>query len=254
MIAVDKEDCPAMCETGEKPRRSLLEATTNTRRVTLVPAGSGAAPARHSVWRSDAPVRRLETDEALLKQNGITTLIDLRTEAETRRKPCAYADRAGFLYRPMPVTEGAVPPATLEEVPASYMRIALQPGMDRVFRFIAEAEDGVMVCCTAGKDRTGVVSALLQLTCGVDHGTIIADYAVSREYNRVRLERFLAEHPEVDRQVVLASEISMKRFIALLLDRFGDMDAYYRTIGLGAAEIRRLRETLAGPSSRRNDP
>ena len=230
---------------GEYPE-SLLGVTANTREVTVRPALSGEQPPHSRIWRSDAPVQWLASDEAVLREKGITTLVDLRTEGEVLRKPCAYAGREGFTYRHVPVTEGAVPPASLAEVPACYMKIALQPGMERVFRFLAEAEDGVLVFCTAGKDRTGVVSALLQLTGGADFPSIIRDYAVSRVYNRERLERYLAEHPEVDRKTVMASEGSMERFIALFLDRFGSAEAYLRTLGLGGAQIRRLREKLAG--------
>ena len=218
--------------------KSLLEATANTRKL------GGCESAR--IWRSDAPLTRIEADENRLRENGITTLIDLRTDAETGRKPCAYAEREGFRYYHIAITEGAIPPRCLEEVPVVYMKMAFQREMADVFRLIAAAEGGVMYFCAAGKDRTGVVSAVLQLTAGVDHGTIIRDYAASRDYNRVRLEAFLAEHPELDRKAVLANELSMERFIALFLGQFGDADAYFRSSGLTEAEIARLRAKVPG--------
>lgn len=213
-------------------RKSLLSTTTNTRELGGYPAASGGITAENWIWRSDAPILWDDEDVRLLRRCGITTIIDLRTDRETERRPCAYADAEGFRYLRFPITEGSEPPAALAEVPESYLRIAQQPETARALRAAAEAESGVMVCCTAGKDRTGVVSALILLACGVDERTIVTDYAVSREYNRERLARYLAEHPEVDRRVVLASETSMEGFLAMIAEKYGGAEGYFRAMGI----------------------
>ena len=213
-------------------KRSLLSATTNTRDLGGYPAADGRTTARNRIWRSDAPVQWNEPDEAALRKAGITTIVDLRTIPETERKPCAYADTAGFTYLHCPIVEGSTPPDTLEAVPDSYLRIAQQKETAKALRAAAEAESGVMVCCTAGKDRTGVVSALILLACGVDEKTIVGDYVISREYNQERLERYLAEHPEVDRRVVMANEHSMEAFLAGITARYGGAEGYFEAVGL----------------------
>ncbi len=196
------------------------------------------------IWRSDAPTAWADADAELMKKHGMTTIIDLRTDAESERKPCAYADTFGFDYRRFPIAAGSVPPQTLQEVPVSYMQIALQKETADALRTVAEASGGVMFCCTAGKDRTGVVAALILLACGVDRRTIIRDYAVSREYNRIRLEKYLAEHPEVDRQVVLANESSMQRFTEMFFERFGSVEAYFDREWLAPEHLRCIRSKL----------
>ena len=227
--------------------RSLLASTYNTRDLGGRPVPSGGQTARNRIWRSDAPTAPNQKDAETLTAHRITTVIDLRTEQETAKHPCAFAQAEGFTYRPVPITIGSVPPDTPEEVPLSYLQIAMQKETAEVLRIIAGAENGVLFCCTAGKDRTGVISALLLLACGVDHQTIADDYAVSREYNRIRLERYLAEHPEVDRRTVLASEESMLRFIRLFLSRFGSVEAYFAQAGLTAEQLTRIRAKLLGP-------
>ncbi len=221
---------------------SLLSATSNTRDLGGYPALNGASPVNNRIWRSDAPTDRNEADERLLTERGITTIIDLRTGWEAEKKPCAYAGAEGFEYHHVPVSAGSVPPASLEEVPYSYLEIAMQAA--QVFRMIAEADSGVLVCCTAGKDRTGVISALLLLACGVDRRYVVEDYAVSREYNRTRLEQYLSEHPELDRRIVLANEASMERFIDLIYERFGSVQEYFGQSGLTAAQFSRIRGKL----------
>ena len=214
---------------NKKAYQSLLCATSNTRELGGCPAPGGIETVRGRIWRSDAPTARNEADFRLLKH-------------------CAYAGE--LIYRHCPIVEGSVPPAALADVPASYMQIALSQGAFDALRAIARADGGVLVCCTAGKDRTGVVSALLLLCCGVDDNAIVENYVLSREYNKARLEQFLAEHPEVDRQVVLANEVSMIGFLAAFKSRFASMESYFSQPGLSPAYLRRIREKLLGPAAR----
>ena len=235
-----------MCDSTAAGRsyESLLSSTTNTRELGGFPVSTGGRTQRNRIWRSDAPVTLCPADEQLLKEKRITAIVDLRTDQEVGRRPCACAGRPGFTYSRFPITAGSVPPATLEEVPFTYLQIALQPEAAEAIRAIAAAGTGVMFCCTAGKDRTGVLAALLLLACGVDRQLIVEDYAASRYYNRDRLERYLAEHPETDRRIVLAHEASMERFLDLLTGRFGGIEGYFEQQGLASDCLARIRRKL----------
>ena len=224
--------------------RSLLSSTSNTRDLGGYPTASGAVTIKNRIWRSDAPVIWNAADLRLLKTHGMTAILDLRTNQETEKHPCAYSGEKGFAYHHFPITAGSVPPPTLADVPVTYMDIASQKETAEILSAIAEAETGLLFCCTAGKDRTGVVSALLLLSCGVDRQTIIQDYTVSREYNRERLEKYLAQHPEVDRQIVLANEISMARFIEMFFNRFGCVEHYFEQIGLSPEHLADIQKKL----------
>ena len=224
---------------------SLLSSTSNTRDLGGIPTAGGTTR-KNRIWRSDAPILRDLRDEERMRSLGITTVIDLRTDREAEKKPCACAGADGFDYHHIPITAGSVPPDTLEEVPASYLAIAEQKETADALRLIACAGSGVMVCCTAGKDRTGVISALLLLACGADREAVVSDYVLSREYNRIRLERYLSEHPEVDRRIVMASEASMERFIDMFLERYGTAEGFFARAGLLPAHLAGIREKLLG--------
>lgn len=143
-----------------------------------------------------------------------------------------------------PIVEGMLPPNSLEDVPVSYMEIAHADCMGAVFKTIANAEKGVLFHCTAGKDRTGVVSAILLALVGVSDEDIIYDYAISREFNKLRLEAFLKEHPEVDREIVLANEKSMHSFLEMLKEKHSTIERYLLDIGVTSEEISGLKNKL----------
>ena len=116
--------------------------------------------------------------------------------------------------------------------------------MPKVFQTIANAESGVMFNCTAGKDRTGVVSAILLLHAGVSDSDIIDNYVLTREYGRERLELVHKNFPEVDMNIVTPKEWFMEEFLRLFREKFGTTESYFKGLGLSEDEIEKIRRKL----------
>ena len=150
---------------------SIFDSTYNTRPI---------LPDSLRFIRSDAPYRLTEDELGWLRYNDITTVIDLRTEEESRACPSILADAEGFCYRNMPVSGGNAVPKTPEEVPLAYIAM-LGEQMDKIIDAIMYAETNVIYFCSAGKDRTGVVSAILLHKLGYGTEYIIEDYLRSGE-------------------------------------------------------------------------
>jgi len=68
-------------------RRSLLSSSANTRELGGIPANGGDLTKNGVFWRSDVPVEPSEEDVETLLSNRMTTIIDLRTEAEAEKSP-----------------------------------------------------------------------------------------------------------------------------------------------------------------------
>ncbi|WP_295086572.1 tyrosine-protein phosphatase [Ruminococcus sp.] len=226
--------------------KSLLSCSNNTRELGGIVTADGFTTKNNVYWRSDVPENPSDTDIERLLSAHITTVIDMRTDAERKRTPNALADMDEFEYYHFQITEGSGVPESLEAVPQSYLAIAVAEKMPKVMKVISEAENGVIFHCTAGKDRTGVVSAIILMSCGVDREEIVRDYVISREYNHKRLETFLAAHPEVDRNIVLANEKSINGFIDLFKERFDSSERYFEYIGLSAENANMIRNKLKG--------
>lgn len=223
---------------------SLLETTQNTRELGGYVIRDGLATKRNSLWRSDVQNYPSEKDIALLKERGITTILDLRGDKDLARKPSGFANTEGFTYINCPIIEGSGIPESVEKVPVSYLAIAQAEHMPKVFRTIANAESGVMFNCTAGKDRTGVVSAILLLHAGVSDADIIENYVLTREYGRERLELVHKNFPEVDMKIVTPKEWFMEEFLRLFREKFGTTESYFKGLGLSEDEKEKIRRKL----------
>ena len=161
----------------------LVEGTYNFRSTGGYAARRGVTRSG-GLFRSDAlhglNPRGLEQFAA----QGIVRVIDLRDSTELRQAPSATGSLVETIHHP--IFEGAAvpldrPAPRLSEV---YRAIATDraAALAGAVRLIAEApEGGVLVHCTAGKDRTGMVVATALAAVGVSRDDVLADYAASAD-------------------------------------------------------------------------
>lgn len=183
---------------------SMLTSTLNTRPV---------LPDDMRFLRSDAPTELSCDDADRLAELGVGLFIDLRSEEEAARRPIPADDRFRVLH--MPVTGGQRLPEDPDRVWAGYLNM-VDGQMVRILHTILTAGTGVLFFCTAGKDRTGMVSALLQRHFGMDREAIIADYLLSGENLRARLAQHLSRHPGVDPRIITPRRETMEAVLDAL--------------------------------------
>ena len=166
---------------------------------------------------------------------GITTVVDLRSKEEIERKPDPLAQEPGIRYLHCPLAgDGRVPAP--DEVPLSYMEMADGTGqMAGALRAIAEAPQAVLFHCTAGKDRTGVVTALLLWLAGVSEEDILADYIVSGPYLQQMLRAYCEAHPGA--VVCPPQSAYMSSFLRLFAQRYGTPRRYLEMLGVDAGKL-----------------
>ena len=182
---------------------SLLKSTRNTR---ALPTGT------MRYIRSDAPIDLTDEEIRWLLDNNITTIVDLRSDEEVLRKPCQLATKEGFQYYNLPVTGGGDTPKSLDHLYTVYLQM-IDAQMERIIDIIMKAKSNVMYFCTAGKDRTGVVSAMILHRLGFDDETIIEDYMKSKDNLMDMLTAYVKDHPEVDIEIIIPHIDNMKRLL-----------------------------------------
>lgn len=185
---------------------SLLQSTRNTR---VLPTGT------MRYIRSDVPENLTDKEVQWLLDNNITTIVDLRSDEEIVKRPCCLKDRDGFRYFHLPVTGGGDTPKSLEHLHIVYRQM-VDEKMEKIIDTIMNAESNVMYFCTAGKDRTGVVSAILLKRLGFSDEVIIDDYMKSKDNLMEMLMTYVSVHPEVDMEIIIPRKENMEQLLKQL--------------------------------------
>lgn len=228
----------------EKQLKSLLESTSNTRELGGYRTKQGTFTRRYTLIRSDEPRSLHRRDIAWLSEHRITTIIDMRCQKDMEHMPNPFRKMPQVCYYNIPIEEGSGIPCSTSAVPASYMEIAAAANISQVFVRIAHAPDGVLFHCSAGKDRTGVVSAILLLLAGVSEEGIIQNYMMTREYNRERFGLIRQNFPDIDMNIVMPNEMYMAQFLHLFQEKYGDAENYLRSINVLPEEILQIQAKL----------
>jgi protein-tyrosine phosphatase len=188
---------------------SLLASTLNTR---ALPTGN------MRYIRSDYPGNLSDSEVEWLRENSVTTIVDLREEKEYSVKPCRLENESGFTYYHMPVTGGGDTPKTPEAVADTYLGM-MDEHMERIISTIMNADSNVMYFCGAGKDRTGVVSAIILRKLGYNDQVIINDYMETKDNLMEFLTAYVREHPEVDINIIIPNEKNIKKVLEFLEEK-----------------------------------
>jgi protein-tyrosine phosphatase len=197
---------------------------------------------------------------------GVTTVIDLRSEAEVSGSPgppfsefqsstplSPQGSTSGTpAYRHLPLIDDATAPI-LNQAPTMPERYVLmlerrQGGMGAIFDAIAAADGPVLFHCFAGKDRTGLVAAMMLSIAGVEPEAIGADYAETDLQLADRYEEWLAKASPERLQSMRDELRCPPEWMLSTLDhvnqKWGGVEGYLEAAGLPSSTIARLQSKL----------
>jgi protein-tyrosine phosphatase len=241
---------------AEPPRRLPLSGCFNFRDL----GGYPTADDRHIRWRrlfrADGLTRLDSSDCAFLVDLGLATVIDLRTRWEIDEWGQFPGDSFEVEYHHLPLSD-VLPP---EEDLARYSEPAFVTGRYRqlvtdgsssIGRALEVlAEPGALPAvfhCSAGKDRTGVLAALVLGFLGVPDDVIVDDYALSGEAMVSMLEWLRKEYAEGAElyapAVTSAHPEAMAEFLNSLRREHGGFDELAASLGVSRA-VESLRASL----------
>jgi protein-tyrosine phosphatase len=224
-------------------RRLPLAGAYNLRDVGGYPAADGGQTRWRTLFRADSLHRLTVEEQEALLEYGVRTVIDLRRPDETASAPNVFAASPRVRYLHLSITDSAPDPngpsIALDEL---YRRILDDRQAQLGAVLTALSEEGAfpaVVHCTAGKDRTGLIVALLLGIAGVPPEQIVEDYALSAVY---LAETFWAEVSarltaagiplERYRQLLASAPETMVATLAYLDERYGGAVGYAAHLGL----------------------
>ncbi|KAJ6583775.1 protein-tyrosine phosphatase-like protein [Mycena sp. CBHHK59/15] len=227
------------------------------------------------LYRSAELAGITEEGKIQLKQLGISQIFDLRsdTEIEKYNTPLPVIEGATITHVPVFKKEDYSPEmmAKRYQLYASckteaFMELYSQildhggPAFGAILRHVRDRpNEGCLFHCTAGKDRTGVIAAILLKLAGVDNEAISNDYALTRIgreparamiMERLSKEPLFASNNEAALNMFTCRHITMSAFLDMLEAQYSGAEEYAkRYADLSDEDITTIRHNLLVPAT-----
>jgi protein-tyrosine phosphatase len=249
---------------AEKYQRQIeFENVPNFRDIGGYRAKNGKKVAWRRVFRSGELRSMTRRDLVRLKEElGLAAIIDLRSEFEVKHRGRGRLKRVGIKYYNVPfIPDGGQPDAELPRYEGFtcmgelYVDLVRQKGFGKriveALEIIAAPENHPLVFhCAAGKDRTGILAAVLLDILGVADEDIKNDYSLSGAYIEALIKQLRSVKGPVDDVMKLpdffwtATPESMAMLLTCLRRENGSIRAYLRTNGAMSSLFVKLRRAL----------
>lgn len=253
-------------------RHLQLNKGTNFRELGGYPTAAGRPLKWCKLLRAGDLAKVTSTDQQTILDHGVTTVIDLRSSAEVQQNPDVLVDGVKWVALPIlddDETESTQTVQSLQQLYSltprgGYLRMLnvycqlvvsnqAQMAYTRFFRYLLAhgQRETILFHCTAGKDRTGIVAALVLAALGVERQVIYEDYLLTNRYSRGRVNRRLAEAQRAAmndeflasiRDLSLVSRDYLDRVCDIIDEEYGGMRRYLENqIGLTQDDFQQLR-------------
>jgi protein tyrosine/serine phosphatase len=243
-------------------RRELAwEGCLNVRDLGGHRTADGGTTRYGAVVRADSIRQLTAAGWAAAVDYGVTTVVDLRGHDELETDPpgeppvdvvhVPFFDRDPDVAAEVEAVAEAAPDnaTATREVYLVFLEHFRENVAAAIAAVARAPEGGVVIHCVGGKDRTGLVTALLLHLAGVDDEQIGADYALSEERLRPRHDLWLvgaeteAERERL-RRIAATPAVAVTGVLQELARRHGSVEQYLGAGGLGDEDLRLARQRL----------
>jgi protein-tyrosine phosphatase len=234
-------------------RLIALEGCLNFRDLGGYPIAGGRRVRWRRMFRSDSLCGLTPADVRRLRDEiGLATVVDLRSSAELRADGDLPLQRERIVHHHLPLFDGesirAEDRDAIVTLADRYWLLAefAKAKIVRVLETLAASHGPAVYHCAAGKDRTGVISAVLLGILGVPDEVIVADYAATKENLDAIIARLMATRSyetvlsSLPADTLHAEAETMIAFLERVRTEYGDMRAYARDAGVGAGALEAL--------------
>lgn len=240
-------------QLSREERLLKIENTTNVRDLGGYETQEGYYTKSHKFVRSTCPSQINEEQKEQFYQYGIRTVVDLRSENEIYHQPHGlknYKDIEYYHVNLLQLDNINVVPQDIKEYQDLsgfyiFMIEANKKQFKEVFQiFLNHPYHCTLFNCSAGKDRTGVIAALLMDLAGCHEYDIVKDYSESYENNMVILKELEGMMSEADQKYLGSDPRMMMKFLAYLRENYGSAQGYLLACGLTEEELLEIKENF----------
>ena len=240
-------------------QRLFISDILNCRDLGGMPVSSGSTTLDNIFIRSGSPALISDKAKDILKTHGVRTVIDLRSvsELKTHGNPFEHDDDVRFYSVPLFVGN----PESDNDPVMDFLRThhlgdfyimmlnELGPSIVKVLRILKDNKDGICLFhCAHGKDRTGVIAAIIYLLAGASEEDIITNYKISYDYARFFLDPLIEKKSDDMKHTLRSDAINMQILLDYIIKEYnGDIKIYLRSNGMDDKEINELRDRIVKP-------
>ena len=245
-----------------KARGLDLDGAVNMRDLGGLATRDGRITRRNRLYRGDNPGYLSDRDVETFEKIGLRTVIDLRSQVERRRDPVRPLSRCvpamlhvGLRYSSDP--DNAVADifpdgvTSLRDLYVAYLTHSASE-IAAVYAILASLRTlPALVHCAAGKDRTGLIAALVLGSLGVEDDVIADDYAATATNMASLISLLAAADPQasdhlrhLDPVILSADGDTLLSVLEWVRALHGSLDAYVRHCGVPDEDISVLRHRL----------
>jgi protein-tyrosine phosphatase len=243
-------------------RHIKFENVINFRDIGGYPARDGYTVAWRRIFRSGEFRHMTRNDlEKLTGEIGLTSVLDLRSGSELENGGKELLEGAEIRYRNIAFMTDDDPEANASHyahctnMGEFYLVMARQPGYGprivEALEVIADPANHPLVFnCAVGKDRTGMLAAVLLSVLGVKDEVIVEDYTLSGPYMEVLRNR-ITNDPQAPADVKnmpdffwKASPESMSLFLSTIRNEYSSIVDYLKAQGADRSLVARLEKAL----------
>lgn len=236
-------------------KRIRLDHAFNIRDLGGLETAEGSLVRWNRLFRGDCLSFLTSEEWQKLLRCGIVSVVDLRSRAETELMKDQVPEAMQYFHCPLQKEE--IDFSNASESAAKAFTKSLADGYQKMLtdspELVAAAvktviqcleKGGVLFHCSAGKDRTGVLSAVLLSLLGAERDDIIADYQVSFTYNQRGINKAAASLPDYHTMLPMLSSDAghMEQLLALFEEL--DLFPYLMQHGLAASDRDRLKDLV----------
>ncbi|MCC8123321.1 MAG: tyrosine-protein phosphatase [Oscillospiraceae bacterium] len=219
---------------------------------------AGGVTLHKRLYRADDLCGLTDRDMVTMAALNIGCVIDLRQAHELALRPHPFAEKPNVDYCHIPMNDLLYAqgrpmfvemPSSLSELYIWMLRMAGHKIADVMYAIIAHRDRPLVFHCAAGKDRTGVIAALLLELAGVCREDIVGDYSQSADnmapkFAQMREEALQQGGEDTPEHLLGSAPEDIVKMLEVLQVEYGGAEAYLEKIGLDHEDIRLLKSVL----------
>lgn len=232
-----------------------LSGLKNSRDLGGMPTSDGRIVRRGVFVRSDSPADLNAEQIQNVLDYGVKTVIDLRAASELKRYGNPFMNRDGvnfysiplFLGDPESKTDSTMNYLKTHILGDFYVMFSEELGTEvvKVIRILLNSDGLCLYHCAHGKDRTGVITAIIYLLAGVSRENIIENYRISYEYMKWLLDPLIEKQEDSLKHTLRSDAENMVMYLDYIDSKYdGNIENYLIKYGMTSEEITKLKKKI----------